>query len=131
MRRPMVPSAPVKKMEPVSERGKRLYFPKGILTQSAEAKAKGKRFNATIGIATEGQGPVTIMADQDNNAILIMASPADYRMIEAAIRQLDIQPRQVLINAIISEVTLNDELDYGVGWFLSDERWRHTPDHET
>ncbi len=70
-------------------------------------------------VAGEGQGPVTIMADQDNNAILVMASPADYRMIEAAIRQLDIQPRQVLINAIISEVTLNDELDYGVGWFLS------------
>ena len=63
------------------------------------------------------------MADQDNNAILIMASPADYRMIEAAIRQLDIQPRQVLINAIISEVTLNDELDYGVGWFLSGDRF--------
>jgi general secretion pathway protein D len=74
-------------------------------------------------VATEGQGPVTIMADQDNNAILVMASPADYRMIEAAIRQLDIQPRQVLINAIISEVTLNDELDYGVGWFLSGDRF--------
>jgi general secretion pathway protein D len=70
-------------------------------------------------VAGEGQGPVTIMADQDNNAVLILASPADYRMIEAAIRQLDIQPRQVLINAIISEVTLNDELDFGVGWFLS------------
>jgi general secretion pathway protein D len=70
-------------------------------------------------VAGEGEGPVTIMADQDNNAILIMASAADYRMVEAAIRQLDIQPRQVLINAIISEVTLNDELDFGVGWFLS------------
>jgi aspartate/methionine/tyrosine aminotransferase len=34
--------------------GKRLYFPKGILSQSAEAKEKGKRINATIGIATEG-----------------------------------------------------------------------------
>jgi general secretion pathway protein D len=74
-------------------------------------------------IAGEGQGPVTIMADQDNNAILIMASPADYRMIEAAIRKLDIQPRQVLINAIISEVTLNDELDYGVSWFLRENRF--------
>lgn len=42
----------------LSELGKRLYFPKGILTQSAEAKAKGKRFNATIGIATEGGGPM-------------------------------------------------------------------------
>jgi aspartate/methionine/tyrosine aminotransferase len=44
----------------LSARGKRLYFPKGILTQSAEAKAKGKRFNATIGIATEGDEPMNL-----------------------------------------------------------------------
>jgi general secretion pathway protein D len=78
---------------------------------------------ATATVAGESQNPVTIMADQDNNAILVMATPADYRMIEAAIRKLDIQPRQVLINAIISEVTLNDELDYGVGWFLSGDNF--------
>lgn len=38
----------------LSALGRRLYFPKGILSQSAEAKQKGHRFNATIGIATEG-----------------------------------------------------------------------------
>src|SRR5262245_39461821 len=38
--------------------GKRLYFPKGILAQGAEAKTKGKRFNATIGIATEREAPM-------------------------------------------------------------------------
>ena len=37
----------------LSKRGKELFFPKGILSQSAEAKAKAKKFNATIGIATE------------------------------------------------------------------------------
>jgi aspartate/methionine/tyrosine aminotransferase len=37
----------------LSPLGKRLYFPKGILSQSAEAKQKAKRINATIGIATE------------------------------------------------------------------------------
>ncbi len=37
----------------LSEMGRRLYFPKGILSQSAEAKEKAHRFNATIGIATE------------------------------------------------------------------------------
>jgi len=89
-----------------------------VATAAGEATVSGTAIAGTT-VAGEGQGPVTIMADQDNNAIVIMASPADYRMIEAAIRQLDIQPRQVLINAIISEVTLNDELDYGVGWFLS------------
>ncbi len=38
--------------------GKRLYFPKGILAQSAEAKEKASRYNATIGIARENGGPM-------------------------------------------------------------------------
>ncbi len=42
----------------LSALGKRLYFPKGILAQGAEAKAKAKRWNATIGIATEGDAPM-------------------------------------------------------------------------
>ncbi len=40
-------------LEMLSLRGKNLFFPKGILTQSAEAKLKAKKFNATIGIAME------------------------------------------------------------------------------
>ena len=39
--------------EMLSHVGKQLFFPKGILTQSAEAKDKAYRFNATIGMATE------------------------------------------------------------------------------
>lgn len=42
----------------LSALGKRLYFPKGILAQAGEAKAKAKRFNASIGIATEGAEPM-------------------------------------------------------------------------
>jgi len=42
----------------LSERGRKLYYPKGILTQSAEAKEKAHKFNATIGIATEGGVPM-------------------------------------------------------------------------
>jgi aspartate/methionine/tyrosine aminotransferase len=37
----------------LSEVGKKLFFPKGILSQSAEAKEKATKFNATIGMATE------------------------------------------------------------------------------
>jgi hypothetical protein len=40
--------------EMLSGLGRELYFHKGILTQSAEAKQKASRYNATIGIATEG-----------------------------------------------------------------------------
>lgn len=44
----------------LSDRGRKLYFPKGILSQSAEAKAKAHRFNATIGEATENHGPMAL-----------------------------------------------------------------------
>lgn len=40
-------------LEMLSSIGKNLYFPKGILSQSAEAKEKAHKLNATIGIATE------------------------------------------------------------------------------
>ena len=42
----------------MSELGRRLYFPKGILAQSAEAKEKAHRYNATIGIAREDGQPM-------------------------------------------------------------------------
>jgi aspartate/methionine/tyrosine aminotransferase len=50
----------------LSDLGKAIYFPKeGILSQSAEAKAKAKKFNATIGIATEGGQPMHLKLIQD------------------------------------------------------------------
>ena len=44
----------------LSAYGQRLYFPKGIISQTAEAKQKAHRFNATIGIATESDGPMAL-----------------------------------------------------------------------
>jgi aspartate/methionine/tyrosine aminotransferase len=44
----------------LSEYGRRLYFPKGIISQTAEAKQRAHRFNATIGIATEDGGPMAL-----------------------------------------------------------------------
>jgi aspartate/methionine/tyrosine aminotransferase len=54
--------------------GRRLYFPKGILSQTAEAKQKAKRFNATIGIATEGKGPMYLPSIQQH---LVGIAPND------------------------------------------------------
>ncbi len=52
------------------------------------------------------------------NSLVIWASPRDYRKIRKALEQLDILPLQVLIEATVAEVTLNNELRYGVEWFL-------------
>ncbi|MHB8125155.1 MAG: aminotransferase class I/II-fold pyridoxal phosphate-dependent enzyme [Desulfitobacteriaceae bacterium] len=52
--------------ELLSDLGKKLYFPKGILTQSAEANQKAFRFNATIGIATEQGQPMYLPVIHEN-----------------------------------------------------------------
>ena len=44
----------------LSDMGKRMYFPKGIVSQSAEADEKAHRFNATIGMAFEGGEPMIL-----------------------------------------------------------------------
>jgi general secretion pathway protein D len=61
---------------------------------------------------------VRLVADDKNNALVIFAKPRDYRMIEAVIKRLDVVPLQVLIEATIAEVTLNDALQYGLQFFL-------------
>ena len=61
---------------------------------------------------------VRITADVANNSILVYASEEDYRIIERAINQLDRPRLQVAIDVTIAEVTLNDQLDYGVQFFL-------------
>lgn len=63
--------------------------------------------------------PVRIQADPGQNALVVLAAPHDYKIVEAAIRQLDVKPRQVLIQAIVAEVRLNDGLRYGVDYLLS------------
>jgi general secretion pathway protein D len=66
--------------------------------------------------------PIRITADEVNNLLLINASPAEYRRIANVLREIDRPPLQVMINATIVEVTLNDSLRYGVQVFLKGKR---------
>jgi general secretion pathway protein D len=69
---------------------------------------------------TEGRAEsgAKIVADETNNALLIRATAKEYKKIEAALRELDKQPLQVLLEATIAEVSLTNELSYGVQWFF-------------
>ena len=87
-----------------------------------QARSTGSA-NEGDGIAADQQGDIKVIADTDNNSILVLASQEDYRSIEAAIRRLDVAPRQVLIEATIAEVSLSDNLNYGVRWFLEKSDW--------
>lgn len=71
-------------------------------------------------MAGDPRGP-QIIADRSSNALVIVATEAEYATIEAAIRKLDIVPMQVLIEATVAEVTLNNELQFGAQYFLSNK----------
>jgi general secretion pathway protein D len=76
---------------------------------------------ATLNAQPTGQsakGP-QIIADTKSNALIIMATDEEYEKIAAAARKLDLLPLQVMIEATVAEVTLNDTLQYGVQYFLS------------
>lgn len=62
---------------------------------------------------------VKVVADERTNALLILAPRKDYRKIEAALRQIDVAPNQVLIEASIVEVRLTDDLKHGLEWTFS------------
>jgi general secretion pathway protein D len=66
-----------------------------------------------------GEDTLRIVPDLRNNALLIYATGAEYDIILAALKKLDIVPLQVLIEATVAEVTLNDALKYGLEWFLN------------
>jgi general secretion pathway protein D len=59
-----------------------------------------------------------LRADTATNALVVMARPEAFGLIESTIRRLDTLPTQVLIEATIAEVGLNDALRYGVRWYL-------------
>jgi general secretion pathway protein D len=59
-----------------------------------------------------------IIADDANNALVVLGSAQAHKTIESALKQLDVLPLQVLIEATIAEVSLNNELRYGLRWFF-------------
>lgn len=65
---------------------------------------------------------VRITADVTNNAVLVYANQEAQRIVEQTIRQIDRPQRQIAIEATIAEVTLNDQLNYGVQFFLASQK---------
>ena len=86
-----------------------------LAAKSPTGAGAGAGEAAQVAASTES---LRIVADRVKNALVIQAKPSDYRTIEAAIKKLDITPLQVLIEATILEVTLNDTLQYGVEWYF-------------
>ncbi|GMR05069.1 MAG: type II secretion system secretin GspD [Thermodesulfobacteriota bacterium] len=72
-------------------------------------------------IVQELSGGINITPDKTSNALIIMASPADYRTIEGVIKKLDRRPRQILVEAMITEVSIDKAIELGVKWRMTAE----------
>jgi general secretion pathway protein D len=96
-------------------------------TRISGALAGSETRVAVSGSRIEAQvGDVNIIADEERNALIVMASPEDYARIEKTLRKLDILPLQVLIEASIIEVSLTGDLSYGVEWFFKNSLGKYT-----
>jgi general secretion pathway protein D len=84
----------------------------GVVRPSGQAEPPAS--NGSSGGGASGAASVT--ADETNNAIVVFSTPREYALISDALAKLDVPPLQVLIDASISEVTLNHNLQYGIQW---------------
>jgi general secretion pathway protein D len=64
----------------------------------------------------EAAGGITVTADKASNALVVVASPADYQNLSPVIRQLDKRRRQVYVEAMIVEASIDKLRDIGVRW---------------
>jgi len=65
---------------------------------------------------------IRIVADDANNSLIIVATPDDYKRISRVLETLDIASNQVLIEATIAEVSLNDSLEFGLRWYFQKQQ---------
>lgn len=82
---------------------------KGISAQAATTPGAGAPQASPF-----ESGKVTITADKASNSLVIMASPNDYSNLMQVIKKLDRRSKQVFVQVIIAEISLNKTLDLGV-----------------
>jgi general secretion pathway protein D len=91
-------------------------------TGSLTARSPGSRpqqsqsMPATSVNASGSSENIKIVPSAENNALLIRATPDEFGVIEAALKRLDVMPIQVLLEASLAEVSLNDDLRFGLQW---------------
>jgi len=61
---------------------------------------------------------IQVIEDTNRNMLIIHSTPSEYKALLEMLNQLDILPKQVLIEVTIAELTLKDSLEYGFEWYL-------------
>jgi len=62
------------------------------------------------------EGEINIVVDETTNALVIRAFARDYKNILETVKKLDLYPKQVLIEVLLAEITLDDSNRFGIEW---------------
>lgn len=93
----------------------------GVVKGSAAAAAPGGTTQAAGAAPQQSPfegGKITITPDKATNSLVIMASPTDYQNLLQVIQKLDKRRRQVFVQALIAEISLDKLRDLGLQWSL-------------
>ncbi len=96
----------------------------GRATRRPATRAPRTGSTAAVGDAIGGgdiQGEVSIVADERTNSLIIVTAPVNYPHIEKTIQKLGTMPKQVLIEVLIADVTLDESTEMGISWNLRSE----------
>ncbi len=93
-------------------------FSGGPASEGGGGLPSGPVVDAAGGIALGSEENVRVSAIEENNQLLVKATSQQWESIRRVIERLDQIPLQVHIEARVVDVTLNDELNYGVNWFV-------------
>jgi general secretion pathway protein D len=85
----------------------------GISQKGVSSPESEKTSQKTLSLAA-----VSVCVDENANSLVFMATPFQYSKVEELLSQLDVLPRQVLVEVTIGEVTLTGSLQYGIEWAL-------------
>ncbi|MGD2129421.1 MAG: type II secretion system secretin GspD [Lysobacterales bacterium] len=80
---------------------------------------QGAQNGVQSGSIDMGTGDIRITSVTETNSLLIQATQAEYNAVSAAIERIDIEPLQVLIESQVLDVELNEDLQFGVNWYLT------------
>lgn len=97
--------------------------PQGRIDDSARRSDSGQRSSGMerAGLpeaSSSGADSGKIIVDNPGNRILFRGSRREYAPLLRLLKELDVAPKQVLVEITIAEVTLTDETRFGMEWFL-------------
>ena len=100
----LIGTIPVESKRTTEEKTKEKSRKKTRLTSTTSSLSPFESFNVVV--------------DEERNTLIISAYPSDWKKIKQLLKRIDTPPKQILIEVTIAELTLSDELKYGLEWYL-------------